>query len=160
MACVIAGEELTDEPFKRHLTPMEVAHAIQSALPALWLSAPAAERSPAALERAALRMFADVEQWWLRLKDRTGAAVVSAMQQAFAIPESVRAEYPHKMETLIAFLPSQSFAGALFWAWLLQPEHTRTPAGTARTVRRILERQLRAAAEDVVTFAVEVEVAR
>jgi hypothetical protein len=155
MACVPLGQELTDEPFKQHLTPLEVAACLQSALSALWLSAPADERSPAALERAALRVFAGVEQWWLELKDRTGSAIVSAKQDAFGVPASAREEYPHRMVTMVKFIPPQSFAEALFWAWLLHPEHTRTPAGTAQAVRRILGRQLRAAAEDIVTFADE-----
>jgi hypothetical protein len=37
--------------------------------------------------------------------------------------------------------------------WLLQPEGDRTPQGTVQIVRRILERQIRCAAEDVAIFA-------
>ena len=156
MACFRRGETPTDEPFKRYLTPMEAATAVQSALSALWLGAPAAERSPATLERTALHAFATVEQWWLGLEDRTGVAIVGATQEAFGPPASALEQSRAgtlKLETMVTWIPSHSFAEALFWAWLLQPEQERTPVGTAQVVRQILERQLRAAAEDVARFA-------
>ncbi len=156
MAFFRQGETPTDEPFKQHLTPLEVATSVQSALSALWFTAPAGERSPAMLERLALDAFATVEQWWLGLKDRTGIAIVGATQARFGPPASALEESRAgtlKIETMMTWVPSQSFAEALFSAWLLQPEQERTPAGTAQVVRQILERQIRAAAEDVARFA-------
>ena len=58
------------------------------------------------------------------------------------------------METMASWLPSKLFAEALFWAWLLQPEDSRTPPETAQIVRRILGREIRSATEDVATFDV------
>ena len=156
MAFFRSDETPTDEPFKQHLTPLEVASAVQSALSALWFIAPAAERSPAALEQAAFRAFATVEAWWLGLPDRTGSAIVGAMKEAFGPPaselEAARAG-TLKLEAMMRWVPSESLAQALFWAWLLQPEPQRTPAGAAQVVREILDRQVRNAAEDVSRFA-------
>jgi hypothetical protein len=155
MAFFLAGETPTDDPFKEHLTPMEVAGSIQSALSALWLASPEGERSPAGLEGAARRCFDAVEQWWLKLGDRTGFAIVAATQQAFGMSAAAQEQARNgtlTMQTMASWIPSHSFAEALFHAWLLQPERERTPSGTADLVRRILERQLRAAGEDVAAF--------
>jgi hypothetical protein len=156
MAYFGPGETPTDEPFKQHLTPLEVATAVQSGLSALWLGAPREGRSLHALADAAKRAFEEVELWWLNLPDRSGVAIVAASQAAFGPPQSAQEQANAgtlKRETMAAWLPRHSFAEALFWAWLLQPEQERTPVGTAKLVRQILDRQLRTATEDIATFA-------
>ena len=155
MAFFGPGETPTDEPFKQHLTPLEVASAVQSGLSMLWLGAPKEQRSPHALSDAAQRAFETVEQWWMKLPDRSGFAIVTSSQETFGPPQSAQEQAKAgtlKIETMAAWAPRHSFAEALFWAWLLQPEQERTPAGTAKLVRQILERQIRTAAEDIATF--------
>jgi hypothetical protein len=63
MAYFGPGETPTDEPFKQHLTPLEVATAVQSGLSMLWLGAPKEGRSSRALADDARRAFDTVEQW-------------------------------------------------------------------------------------------------
>lgn len=155
MAYFGPGETPTDEPFKQHLTPLEVATAVQSGLSALWLGAPKEGRSAHALSDAAQRAFEAVEQWWLKLPDRSGVAIVAASQEEFGPPQSVQEQAGAgtlEIETMAAWLPRHSFAESLFWAWLLQPEQERTPVGTVKLVRQILERQIRTAIEDIATF--------
>ena len=156
MAIFGPGETPTDEPFKQFLAPMEVAGSIRSALGAIWLGASPDGRRPQALEQAARRTFETVEQWWLGLKYRTGASIVEATQDGFGPPASaadgLRAG-TLDMKAMASWMPARSFAEALFWAWLLQPEDERTPQGTVQVVRRLLERELLAAAEDIVTFS-------
>jgi len=156
MAYFGPGETPTDEPFKQHLTPLEVATAVQNSLSALWLGAPKEGRSSHALADAAQRAFEAVEQWWLKLTDRSGVGIVAASQEAFGPPKTAQDQAKAgtlKIETMAAWLPRHSFAEAIFWAWLLQPEQQRTPAGTAKLVQQILERQIRSATEDIATFA-------
>lgn len=156
MAMFGPGETPTEEPFKAHLTPLEVASSVQSALSALWLGAAKEDRSSQALTDAARRAFVAVEQWWLNLPNRSAVAIVTATQEAFVPPrlaqEQARAG-TLTIETMARWLPRQSFAQALFWAWLLQPEQQRNPVETARRVRHILDRQLKSAAEDIAMFA-------
>ena len=156
MAYFGPGETPTDEPFTQHLTPLEVATAVQSGLSMLWLGAPKEGRSPHALADAARRTFDTVEQWWLKLPDRSGFAIVSASQDAFGPPRSAQEQAKAgtlKIEAMAAWVPRHSFSEALFWAWLLQPEQQRSAAGTAELVRAILERQIRTATEDIAKFA-------
>jgi hypothetical protein len=156
MAFFPSSEIPTDEPFKQYLTPLEVAADVQSALSALWLASSEEQRSPTALEQSAGRLFNAVEDWWMNLTDRTGVAIVVAAKEAFGMPPSALEEAKAgtlKMETLASWQPAHSFAEALFSAWLLQPEGDRTPQGTVQIVRRILDRQIRCAAEDVAIFA-------
>ncbi len=156
MAYFGPGETPTDEPFKQHLTPLEVATAVQSGLSMLWLGAPKEGRSPHALADEARSTFDTVEQWWLKLPDRSGFAIVSASQEAFGPPQAAQEQAKAgtlKIEAMAAWVPRHSFAEALFWAWLLQPEQQRTPTATATLVRQILERQIRTATEDIATFA-------
>ena len=156
MAFFGPGETPTDEPFKQHLAPLEVATAVQSGLSALWLGAPKDARSSHALADAAHRAFETVEQWWLKLPDRSGVAIVTASQEAFGPPPSTQHQDKTgtlEIEAMVAWLPQHSFAEAIFWAWLLQPEQHRTPAGTAKVVRQILQREIRAATEDIATFS-------
>jgi hypothetical protein len=146
----------TDEPFKLNLTPLAVATAVQHGLSALWLASPEDRRSPGALEQFALQMFEAVEQWWFKLKERSGVAIVEAIQEAFGPPRSTQIEAmvgPLRMQTRVSWVPSHSFAEALLWAWLLQPDSNPTPQGTAQVVRRILERQICRATEDIAAFA-------
>jgi len=156
MAIFGPGEIPTEEPFKAHLTPLEVASSVQSALSALWLGASKEGRSSQAAADAARQAFTAVQQWWLKLLDRSAFAIVSAMQEAFEPPRSAQEQAKAgtmSIETIARWLPQQSFAQALFWAWLLQPEEQRNPEETARRVRHILDRQLMSAAEDIATFA-------
>jgi hypothetical protein len=155
MAFFSKNEPPTDEPFKQHLTPFEVATATQGALSALWLGTPADRRSLAELERSAAAALAIVEKWWLQLPDRAGFAIVSATQESFGPLHSARDEANAgtlAMETMAAWMPKHEIAQALFWAWLLQSEKTRTPSGTVSLVRQILERQVRNAGEDMALF--------
>src|SRR5262245_47716118 len=125
MALFTSKDVVTDEPFKRHLTPLEVAIGVQSALSALWLGLPTDQRSPDVLKTSATRLFAAIEKWWMQLRDRGGVAIVGEIQHAFGPPESTKREVRNgtlTMEAMASWLPSHSFAEALFWAWLLQPE--------------------------------------
>ncbi len=156
MAIFGPGETPTDEPFKQHLTPLEVATAVQGGLSMLWLAARREGRSSWGLADDARRAFETVERWWMELPDRSGFAIVSASPQAFGPPQSAEEQMKAgtlTIEDMAVWVPRHSFAEALFWAWLLQPEQQRTPTATVTLVRQILERQIRTATEDIATFA-------
>jgi hypothetical protein len=156
MAFFSKDEIPTDEPFKQHLTPLEVATATQGALSALLLSAPPDQRSLATLERSALAALATVEEWWLKLPDRNGFAIVSATQESFGPPPSARDEANAgtlTIENMAAWMAKHEIAQAFFWAWLLQPAKIRTPSGTASLVKQILQRQVRIAGDDMALFS-------
>lgn len=154
MAYFSPSETPTDDAFKRLLTPLVVASEVQSGLSMIWRCASKQGRSSHGLADGARRVFDMVEQWWLKLADRSGTAIIAARQEAFGPSKSfLEQAKTAKIETTAAWYPPHAFAEAIFWAWLLQPEQHRTPLGTAKLVRQILERQLQAATEDIAAFS-------
>jgi hypothetical protein len=156
MAFFKAGETPSEEPFTRHLSPLQVAQSVQTALDACWQILPQSGKTLDALRRAVWEKFLDVENWWMNLSDRAAHKIVEASQIAFRMPAAhleaaQRGELTH--EQFFLRLPEQSLADAIFWAWLLQPKDARDPARTITIVRSIIDRQLRNADQDLSTFS-------
>ena len=152
MAGFRPGEPLTDEPFKLHLGPLQVATSIQVGISASWRHLAGPERSVTRLNQFVAETFDRVERWWLSLNDRAGVSIVRSTQQTFGPPPADLPDRQERWDRILAWLPAKSFAESLFWAWLLQPEATRTPLDTAQTVRQVLQRQLQLAEQDITLF--------
>jgi hypothetical protein len=158
MALFKHGQTPSDEPFTRFLSPLDVTSEVTTAIGACWHNTPKADRSAVSVVQLARDTFDDVESWWLDLPDRRGFAIVEAMQKAFPPPAELKLrdlghiQTDDRFQWMMANVPRQSFAQAIFSTWLLLPETGRTARRAADIVRRILVRQLAAVAEDLTTL--------
>jgi hypothetical protein len=149
------GETPSEEPFTRHLSPLQVANSIQSALDSLWQNLNSDSRNLDALRQSVWQTFARVEAWWMALPQREAHKIVEASQIEFAMPQVLKEKA--KLGTLtheemFQWVPASELANAIFWAWLLQPAHQRDPGRTILLVRNIIDRQLLNAEQDLLAF--------